>query len=102
MIRKLQAGDKNAAHLVFCIGGPFGHSAELRTRADRIVKLSDMVLNHQVHLNLVCISSTVKHAQVLTQLLASRRIMSRYGLDIRASKAHDTADCTCCAARANI
>lgn len=45
----VQAGDRNAEHLVFCIGGPFGHGNDLRAQADKIVKLSDMVLNHQVH-----------------------------------------------------
>lgn len=43
----LQAGDRNA-DLVFCIGGPFGHSNDLRAQANKVVKLSDMVMNHQV------------------------------------------------------
>jgi 23S rRNA pseudoU1915 N3-methylase RlmH len=41
------AGD-NGTPLAFCIGGPFGHSAAMRARADDSVRLSKMVLNHQV------------------------------------------------------
>jgi len=43
-----EAGDRNADNLVFCIGGPFGHSGDLRAQANKMVKLSDMVLNHQI------------------------------------------------------
>ncbi|GLC47927.1 hypothetical protein PLESTB_000040600 [Pleodorina starrii] len=43
------AGDVNRP-LVFCIGGPYGHSDAVRGRADRMVRLSSMVLNHQVAL----------------------------------------------------
>jgi len=34
--------------LTFAIGGPYGHHKLLRERADKVVKLSDMVLNHQI------------------------------------------------------
>lgn len=34
--------------LTFVIGGPYGHHDLLRQKADRVVKLSDMVLNHQI------------------------------------------------------
>ena len=34
--------------LVFAIGGPYGHHASMRSRADKCIKLSEMVLNHQV------------------------------------------------------
>lgn len=34
--------------LLFCIGGPFGHSDQVRQRADRMLRLSAMVLNHEV------------------------------------------------------
>lgn len=74
---ELQAGDRNAAHLVFCIGGPFGHSAELRAHADSIVKLSDMVLNHQVHLMLGCSAPMSSMPKCQFQLLASECMMSR-------------------------
>jgi len=42
-----QAGD-NGTPLAFCIGGPFGHGAAVRARANDTIKLSTMVLNHQV------------------------------------------------------
>ena len=44
----VQAGDRGVASLVFCVGGPWGHSKEVRSRANETIKLSDMVLNHQV------------------------------------------------------
>ena len=49
--------------MVFCVGGPYGHSNEVRSRANEIIKLSDMVLNHQVSsslalLPLLCIHVT--------------------------------------------
>ncbi|GMH45115.1 hypothetical protein BSKO_13072 [Bryopsis sp. KO-2023] len=34
--------------LTFCIGGPYGHAQDVRNRANKIVKLSPMVLNHEV------------------------------------------------------
>ncbi|CAM6127362.1 unnamed protein product [Calypogeia fissa] len=43
-----EAGDKGASALVFCIGGPYGHGSQVRKRANVSVKLSSMVLNHQV------------------------------------------------------
>ena len=49
------------ANLVFCIGGPYGHSMDVRSRANETMKLSDMVLNHQVsawlHTRSVCLRS---------------------------------------------
>lgn len=44
----LQVGDSGVSSLVFGIGGPYGHSNEVRSRANETIKLSDMVLNHQV------------------------------------------------------
>lgn len=41
------AGD-NSTPLTFCIGGPFGHGDAMRTRANDSIRLSTMVLNHQV------------------------------------------------------
>ena len=32
----------------FCIGGPHGHSSDVRERADSMLRLSGCVLNHQV------------------------------------------------------
>lgn len=43
-----EAGDRSVSQLVFCVGGPYGHSNEVRSRANETIKLSDMVLNHQV------------------------------------------------------
>ncbi|DBB04058.1 TPA: hypothetical protein ACH3X1_013112 [Trebouxia sp. C0004] len=43
-----EAGDRGVANLVFCIGGPYGHSTDVRSRANETMKLSDMVLNHQI------------------------------------------------------
>lgn len=43
-----EAGDRGVASLVFCVGGPWGHSKEVRSRANDTIKLSDMVLNHQI------------------------------------------------------
>ncbi|KAH9548764.1 hypothetical protein CY35_11G104900 [Sphagnum magellanicum] len=42
------ASDTGASALVFCIGGPFGHGPQLHARANITVKLSSMVLNHQL------------------------------------------------------
>ncbi|XP_068641340.1 putative RNA methyltransferase At5g10620 [Aristolochia californica] len=44
------AGKTGSSMLVFCIGGPYGHGPKLRERADVSIKLSSMVLNHQVAL----------------------------------------------------
>ncbi|DBA67452.1 TPA: hypothetical protein ACH3X2_001736 [Trebouxia sp. C0005] len=43
-----EAGDRGVANLVFCIGGPYGHGMDVRSRANETMKLSDMVLNHQI------------------------------------------------------
>jgi 23S rRNA (pseudouridine1915-N3)-methyltransferase len=34
--------------VVFAIGGPYGHGEAVRARAWRTVRLSDLVLNHEV------------------------------------------------------
>ncbi|XP_070670764.1 putative RNA methyltransferase At5g10620 isoform X3 [Malus domestica] len=39
-----------ASRLSFCVGGPYGHGKRLRERADVSIKLSSMVLNHQIAL----------------------------------------------------
>ena len=46
--RGVQAGDNGASSLVFCIGGPYGHAASIRDRADSVISVSSLVLNHQV------------------------------------------------------
>lgn len=42
------AGEKGASAVVFCIGGPFGHGPQVSARANTSVRLSAMVLNHEV------------------------------------------------------
>lgn len=39
-----------APSLLFCIGGPYGHGRLLRERANVSIKLSSLVLNHEVAL----------------------------------------------------
>ncbi|KAK9806742.1 hypothetical protein WJX72_001104 [[Myrmecia] bisecta] len=43
-----QASERGASGLTFCIGGPFGHSPAVRQRGNDTIKLSSMVLNHQI------------------------------------------------------
>lgn len=42
------AGDASSKSILFCIGGPYGHTEAVRDRADQVIRLSDLVLNHQV------------------------------------------------------
>ena len=42
------AGEDNVGALVFAIGGPYGHGQAVRHRGDVVLKLSALVLNHQV------------------------------------------------------
>ncbi|XP_050266153.1 putative RNA methyltransferase At5g10620 isoform X2 [Quercus robur] len=44
------AGNTGASRLSFCIGGPYGHGRQLRERANISIKLSTLVLNHQIAL----------------------------------------------------
>ncbi|KAK1367662.1 putative 23S rRNA (Pseudouridine(1915)-N(3))-methyltransferase [Heracleum sosnowskyi] len=44
------AGNTGSSNLLFCIGGPYGHGKQLRERADVSIKLSSLVLNHQIAL----------------------------------------------------
>ncbi|CAA6671148.1 unnamed protein product [Spirodela intermedia] len=44
------AGETGSSRLVFCIGGPYGHGSQLRARANVAIRLSSMVLNHQIAL----------------------------------------------------
>eukprot|EP00238_Polyblepharides_amylifera_P014049 CAMPEP_0196576660 /NCGR_PEP_ID=MMETSP1081-20130531/5871_1 /TAXON_ID=36882 /ORGANISM="Pyramimonas amylifera, Strain CCMP720" /LENGTH=216 /DNA_ID=CAMNT_0041895335 /DNA_START=35 /DNA_END=685 /DNA_ORIENTATION=- len=43
-----RAGDQGVGALVFAIGGPHGHGPQVRERADDTIRLSKMVLNHQI------------------------------------------------------
>ncbi len=42
------AAREGATHLIYAIGGAFGHTQAVRDRAWRVVRLSPMVLNHAV------------------------------------------------------
>ncbi|XP_027333041.1 putative RNA methyltransferase At5g10620 [Abrus precatorius] len=44
------AGNTGVSRLSFCIGGPYGHGRKMRERANLSVKLSSLVLNHQIAL----------------------------------------------------
>lgn len=44
------AGNTGASRLLFCIGGPYGHGQRIRKRANMSIRLSSMVLNHQIAL----------------------------------------------------
>ncbi|CAK7354340.1 unnamed protein product [Dovyalis caffra] len=44
------AGNTGASRLSFCIGGPYGHGKQMRKRANASIRLSSMVLNHQIAL----------------------------------------------------
>ncbi|KAJ4707671.1 Methyltransferase [Melia azedarach] len=44
------AGNTGASRISFCIGGPYGHGEKMRERANVSIKLSSMVLNHQIAL----------------------------------------------------
>lgn len=73
----LQVGDNGSKNLVFGIGGPYGHSSDVRTRADEMIKLSDMVLNHQVRLTLLpCARSKRACLQMLPCMLCRLHIWS--------------------------
>lgn len=44
----LEDGLRASGALVFALGGPYGHGPEVRAQAWRTLRLSSMVLNHQV------------------------------------------------------
>ncbi|CAA0814962.1 Putative RNA methyltransferase [Striga hermonthica] len=44
------AGNTGASSILFCIGGAYGHGKQLRQRADVSIRLSSLVLNHEVAL----------------------------------------------------
>lgn len=44
----VDAGRQAGGGLVFAIGGPYGHGPTLRDAAHRVVRLSDLVLNHEI------------------------------------------------------
>ncbi|KAI5011248.1 hypothetical protein ZWY2020_013385 [Hordeum vulgare] len=44
------AGNTGSSRLIFCIGGPYGLGEQVRERADATIRLSSLVLNHQVAL----------------------------------------------------
>lgn len=58
----MQAGDQSAGRVVWCIGGPFGHSQAVVDRADDVIRLSNLVLNHQVA-NIVLLEQIYRGAE---------------------------------------
>ncbi|KAH7664766.1 23S rRNA (pseudouridine(1915)-N(3))-methyltransferase protein [Dioscorea alata] len=50
MMQQIRPEDWGSARLSFCIGGPYGHGPQVRERADVTIRLSSMVLNHQIAL----------------------------------------------------
>ncbi|KAK7377307.1 hypothetical protein VNO80_02730 [Phaseolus coccineus] len=44
------AGNTGASRISFCIGGPYGHGSKMKERANLSIKLSSLVLNHQIAL----------------------------------------------------
>ncbi|CAI9100198.1 OLC1v1037141C1 [Oldenlandia corymbosa var. corymbosa] len=42
--------NSGAPSMMFCIGGPYGHGRLMRQRANQSIKLSSLVLNHEVAL----------------------------------------------------
>lgn len=48
---QMQAGDRGVMSLAFCIGGPYGHAEAVRKRGQKIIRLSSLVLNHQVRMS---------------------------------------------------
>jgi 23S rRNA (pseudouridine1915-N3)-methyltransferase len=44
----IDARDQAVSRLVFAIGGAYGHHESLRARAHKVVRLSALVLNHEV------------------------------------------------------
>ncbi|KAG9139956.1 hypothetical protein Leryth_010481 [Lithospermum erythrorhizon] len=47
------AGNSGSSSLLFCIGGPYGHGKQLRERANTSIRLSSLVLNHEIALVVV-------------------------------------------------
>ncbi|XP_048133807.1 putative RNA methyltransferase At5g10620 isoform X3 [Rhodamnia argentea] len=64
------AADKGASKLSFCIGGPYGHGPKSRERANISIKLSSLVLNHQIAL-----------VVLMEQLYSSQEIVRREAPD---------------------
>ncbi|KAJ3698478.1 hypothetical protein LUZ61_002183 [Rhynchospora tenuis] len=50
MMQHITPDDFGSVRLTFCIGGPYGHGSLVRERADMSIRLSSLVLNHQVAL----------------------------------------------------
>lgn len=52
IVKMIAAAAQQSSGLAFCIGGPYGHCQDVRNRADVVVKLSSLVLNHEVLITL--------------------------------------------------
>ncbi len=67
----VQAGDTSSG-LTFVIGGPHGTGDAVKQRADRILRLSSMVLNHQVIVvNVVLSPRTTQQSALVMPLLCA-------------------------------
>eukprot|EP01018_Ginkgo_biloba_P027179 Gb_00387 [translate_table: standard] len=67
-------GTKGASAIVFCIGGPYGHGQQLRMRADVTIRLSSMVLNHQIALIVLLeqLYRSTKHVSFLLNITTDK------------------------------
>lgn len=72
-----QASDQSWPSLVFCIGGPFGHSPAVRARGNETIRLSKMVLNHQARqspMREAVLSASVSGGQGACRFTMPRRL----------------------------
>jgi len=46
----ISAFSQGASRISFCIGGPYGHGRKMKERANLSIRLSSLVLNHQIAL----------------------------------------------------
>ncbi|PKA63931.1 Putative RNA methyltransferase [Apostasia shenzhenica] len=82
------AGRRGSSRLVFCIGGPYGHGPLLHKRADLTIRLSSMVLNHQIAL-LVLLEQLYRDGIncVDTDILAAFRVTPQPGVLLEEARA---------------
>ena len=71
------AGDRGERGVAFVLGGPFGHGEEAQKRAHKLLRLSDLVLNHEVA-RLVIVEALYRYARLnATQSLSHRARLPR-------------------------
>jgi 23S rRNA (pseudouridine1915-N3)-methyltransferase len=44
----IEAARADGGRIAFAIGGAYGHSAEVRARATKVIRVSSLVLNHEI------------------------------------------------------